>query len=376
MQKIRSIQVVNVRWFNATAWYGMYLSRLLREAGHETIVLGLGGTASFRRAEEWGLEPLALPLNSSNPLKLASLYQQLGKIVADFKPDIVNCHRGEAFILWGMLRQKGGYALVRTRGDQRLPKKGLPNRLLHQRSADALIATNSRTAEALSQRLGITPEALFTILGGVDTASFYPDGEAGAAVRRQLGFAADEFVVGLLGRLDSVKGHKVVMRALGEIRKTRPQSKFRFLCIGAPSQFSVADIIDMATAAGIGDRIAVTGLVDNVRGYINALNLGVLASVGSEAIARAALEIMACRVPLLSTDVGVMPDLLPSDLTVRIGDAGGMAEAIVRCMDEAGHLEKLALAGDVTMRSLRPEDFLNKTLAAYKTAIDRRGISP
>ena len=25
---MRSIQVVNVRWFNATAWYGMYLSRL------------------------------------------------------------------------------------------------------------------------------------------------------------------------------------------------------------------------------------------------------------------------------------------------------------------------------------------------------------
>ena len=38
---LRVIQVVNVRWFNATAWYGLFLSRLLKDAGHEVLVLGL-----------------------------------------------------------------------------------------------------------------------------------------------------------------------------------------------------------------------------------------------------------------------------------------------------------------------------------------------
>ncbi|MDP3425791.1 MAG: glycosyltransferase family 1 protein, partial [Humidesulfovibrio sp.] len=41
-------QVVNVRWFNATAWYGLYLSRLLQEAGHRVVVLTLDGTESHR----------------------------------------------------------------------------------------------------------------------------------------------------------------------------------------------------------------------------------------------------------------------------------------------------------------------------------------
>lgn len=51
---MRSIQVVNVRWFNATAWYGMYLSRLLLEGGHEVLVLGLPGTLSARKGRNGG----------------------------------------------------------------------------------------------------------------------------------------------------------------------------------------------------------------------------------------------------------------------------------------------------------------------------------
>ena len=38
---IRSIQVVNVRWYNATAWYGVTLAHALQTAGHPTLVAGL-----------------------------------------------------------------------------------------------------------------------------------------------------------------------------------------------------------------------------------------------------------------------------------------------------------------------------------------------
>ena len=60
MSSFRTIQVVNVRWFNATAWYGVELARLLNAAGHESRVVALEGTDTFRKAQELGLEPLAL----------------------------------------------------------------------------------------------------------------------------------------------------------------------------------------------------------------------------------------------------------------------------------------------------------------------------
>ena len=64
MSSFRSIQVVNVRWFNATAWYGLELARLLNAAGHESRVVALADTETFAKAEEMGLRPLAMPLNS------------------------------------------------------------------------------------------------------------------------------------------------------------------------------------------------------------------------------------------------------------------------------------------------------------------------
>ena len=55
MSSFRTIQVVNVRWFNATAWYGVELARLLNAAGHESRVVALEGTDTFRKAQELGL---------------------------------------------------------------------------------------------------------------------------------------------------------------------------------------------------------------------------------------------------------------------------------------------------------------------------------
>ena len=70
---IRTIQVVNVRWFNATAWYGMELARMLNAAGHPTLTIGLDDTLSFAKAIDMGLSPIGLPLNTNNPLRMPSL---------------------------------------------------------------------------------------------------------------------------------------------------------------------------------------------------------------------------------------------------------------------------------------------------------------
>lgn len=61
--RLRVIQVVNVRWFNATAWYGLFLATLLREAGHEVRVLCPAGTECCDKAREMGLDPEPLDLN-------------------------------------------------------------------------------------------------------------------------------------------------------------------------------------------------------------------------------------------------------------------------------------------------------------------------
>ena len=369
---LRTLQVVNVRWFNATAWYGMELARLLNKAGHPTLTLGLAGTASFARAQAMGLDPIGLPLNTCSPVQTLQLARDIKKLVQDFRPDIVNCHRGEAFWLWGLLKNTApGYALVRTRGDQRLPRNSLVNRWLHQHTAEAVISTNSVMARHFVNKLRVPAAQVHTILGGVDTSFFRFSEERRQAIRAAYGYGADEQVVGLLGRFDRVKGQKELIHAVAHLRRQGNQ-RLRLLLIGFTTATTQAEVESWIAEAGIADITRITGKVSDVVGHLCALDVGVIASLWSETIARAALEIMACARPLVSTSVGVMPDLLPAEALCPPADENALAQLLQRALDDGAFRERLVQASSLTMHELDSTHFLDKTLAVYETALALR----
>ena len=375
MKHIRSIQVVNVRWFNATAWYGLFLSRLLREAGHETLVLTLPDTETFERARDWGLEPRALPLNAKNPLSCMGLFSALTELVAEFRPDVVNCHRGENFFLWELLRRSGhSFTLVRTRGDQRPPRANLPNKWLHH-AADGLIATNSGTFREFVNTLGCDSGCTRVVLGGVDTRIFRPDPEGRARVRAEFGFPDDALVFGLLGRFDAVKGQRELIEALGRIRRGGDEvwrSRIRLMLMGFPSNLGVEEMEKAFARHGMSEQAVITGKRPDVAACISAMDVGVVASQGSETIARAAFEIMSCGVPLVGTRVGVMPDLLPEWALADPGDFRNLIPVLEQAGSDSEYRARLREAALQCISDLSEQDFLRQTLAAYGAACIRR----
>lgn len=379
---LRIVQVVNVRWFNATAWYGLHLSRLLAGAGHEVRVLCLPDTACFAEAEKMGLAPVPVDMNSVGPCGLARAVHATSSLVRRFRPHIVNCHRGEGMVLWGMQKPAGDFALVRTRGDQRPPKGNLPNRFLHTRLADAVVATNSRTANQCRTLLSVPDSRLYMIPGGVDTDRFFPDPAGRAAARAALGYGDDDFVVGLLGRFDAVKGHKELLEALRRVRFAQGsapsgrRARIRLMLAGFPTDGG-PPMEELVRAAGMDDCTAVTGKVERVTDYINAMDLGVIASIGSEAIARAAFEIMACGVPLIGTDAGVMPDLLEPCAVVPAGDVAALAKLLETALESEAFLAGLRAGQQKRMPSFSHQAFLEQSLAAYRNALRvRTGGTP
>ena len=370
---MRTIQIVNVRWFNATAWYGLWLAKLLNNAGHETRVFTLPDTPNWDKAREFGFDPEFLPFNSKNPLTFPGLYYKLRRAVKNFKPDIINCHRGEGFILCALLREElGNFGLIRTRGDQRPPKANLPNLLLHKYTADEIIATNSRMATHFIDQMRVPAGKVHTILGGVDTAKFRFSEEGRKAVRNEFGFKDSDFVVGLLGRYDEVKGHRDLLQAAARLRKFEHQEDLRILFVGHPTpHFSQERLHAYAEEAGVADIVRYTGRRNDVEACISAFDAGVVASLWSEAIARAALEIMACGRPLVSTTVGVMPDLLPVAAMYPPGNVGELARLILTLKNNIQFKKDLLRHQEANMQSLSPGCFLNSTLAVYEAALAR-----
>lgn len=376
---LRTIQVVNVRWFNATAWYGLELSRLLNAAGHQTTVVALKDTETFAKAESMGLKPVTLPLNAKNPLAFAGLIRDMSRLIRDVRPHVVNCHRGESFLFWGLLKAQGQYALIRTRGDQRLPRGNLPNRLLHTRVADAVIATNSVMTRHFAAHMAVPPERLHTLLGGVDTSRFHVDPKGRDVVRARYGYTDEHCVLGLLGRFDRVKGQQeLIMAAARLVREGLP---VRLLLIGFPTATAQETVEGWIREAGMEHHVCITGTVPDVPACLSALDVGVVASLWSETIARAALEIMACGIPLVATPVGVMPDLLPAEAltppfspdnqTVCQAVVDGLTTLLRRAVTDVPWRQDLATANLKRISTLSDRHFLAETLDVYARALQK-----
>jgi glycosyltransferase involved in cell wall biosynthesis len=368
---VRVVHVVNVRWLNATAWYGLTLAQAMVKAGHTVAVLALPGTETFARGLELGLDVRGLDLNARAPWAVAGLYARLRAFSMEFRPDVVNCHRGEAFVLWGLLKALGaGFALVRTRGDQRPPKSNLVNRWLHCRAADAVVATNAGTEAVFRDRLRVPADKLFCIRGGVDRERFRFDPSGRERVRAEFGYSEQDQVVGLLGRFDRVKGQRELIQAVAELREAG-RERLKLLLVGFPTATSEAEVQGWIDEFRVADITRITGRRPDVAACLSACDLGVAPSLWSEAIARAALEFMACERPLLATTVGVMPDLLSPDALVPPADAGALALGVARLLDAPDLRARLAREQNERLRELDLASFLRQTLAVYERALGR-----
>lgn len=344
----------------------MYLSRLLLAAGHETLVLVLPDTLSAAKGREWNLPIRSLPLNTVTPWGIVGLYRELKTLVREFRPDVVNCHRGESHVLWGLLKKElGGFKLVRTRGDRRPPKNNIVNRRLHNIVSDAVITTNSRMTRHFQDNFHIPPAKLHQILGGVDKSVFLPDDHARSRIRTEFNYTDKDFVVGLLGRFDRVKGQQELIKALGGLR-ARGLTDLRLLLVGFDSATPESQVREWLRQEDMEEATIITGRRNDIPQCLNALDLGVTASLWSESIARAALEIMACGVPLIGTDVGVMPDLLTTDALLAPGDVDALARRIETAYRDAHFRENLRRIQRARMSELGGENFLAQTLNVYQ----------
>lgn len=349
---MRVMHVANVRWYNATAWYAATLAGLQAAAGHEVTLLGVPGPCpALEVARREGVGARVAPLNSKNPLVLATLPGRMAALLAELRPQAVVCHRGEAFPLWALLRRTvGGFTLLRVRGDARPPKAGPVNRLLHARAADAVVATNSAMESRLAA-LGVPASRRLVIEGGVDTVRFAFDPAGRERVRAELGYGPEHTVVGLAGRFDPVKGQRQALEALARLRAGGRRG-LRLMLLGFASVTSEAEVRGWVREMGLEDAVAVTGRREDVAACLSACDLGLVNSMGSEAIARAALEWMASRRPVLATRVGVLADLFEEDALLPPGDVEALAAGLAQLVDDVNGQAVLLRAQDARLANL------------------------
>lgn len=341
---MRTLQVINVKWFNATSWYAVCLAYILHKNGHPSAIVAVQESCFIPLAKSLGLTVYELPLNSHNIKDIITCSKQINAICQSFKPDIVNCHRGESFFLWALKKKKFNYNLVRTRGDQRLPSTDFFNRFLHNKTADAVIATNTKMTEYFAKKMRTPREKLYTILGGVDTSKFCPMPEQRTQMRAEKNFTDNDILIGVIGRFDPVKGFKEALKSFSDLFKDVSYSKslleenskkLHLVFVGRSCMFTGGYLKKLGNDLGIPEQyFHVLENVPSIEKTMNMLDMGLIASIDSEAIARVAFEMIACGVPLISSEVGVMPDIVTEEYRYRVGDFHRLTELFLKTREE------------------------------------------
>ncbi|MEO7457526.1 MAG: glycosyltransferase [Gemmatimonadaceae bacterium] len=169
------------------------------------------------------------------------------------------------------------------------------------RFADVIVA-NSWSGADYHVHEGYPRDRMHVIPNGIDTDRFRPEPSARATIRREWDIAPDDELVGLVARLDPMKGHPVFLRALAILREDHP--RIRAVCVGDGTASYRGELHTLSAALGVSDILRWAGSRQDTRAIYNALDLLCSSSVFGEGFSNSVGEAMACGTPCVVTDVG------------------------------------------------------------------------
>lgn len=339
-RQLKILSAIDIPWNSALAAYALDQARALKERGHSVVIAAPETSFSYRQAQLEGFPVFAVSDRKSllSPLLVLSLRAYAKR--EGF--DIFCAHTGRMQTLGALCLPGRGFKLVRTKADASRSSAGLS-----LRPVSAIIAASGAIKAAFA---GAPQEKIKVVPQPINLPPFVPP-------------PPDGFRVGLLGRLDPVKGHEVFLKAARAVLEKFPGA--RFVCAGKEANLTRGELVYLAERLEIAASVEFTGHTEDPLAFINSCHAGVIASVGSEAVSRALLEWMACGRPAAAAAVGGIPEMLPAGWLFPAGDHEALAAHLVRLAENPTLRAK---AGEEN-RKEAAEKFGQATFAATTAAV-------
>jgi glycosyltransferase involved in cell wall biosynthesis len=305
------------------------------------------------RLRDGGVETLQLPLG-----RLRADPRLLPRYVRQFRPTVraieeaIERTGADVVVILGLVNPHAAIA-ARRRGVPVVwhvidamtptPLRQLAMRLV-RRYADVVIFA----AEPLVERHGQVAVPTFIGPPPVDTAVFVPSPERRQRIRSELGIPLDAPVVGTVSPLLPVKGLEVFLAAAERIAAARPET--RFVVVGGTSESHRAyaeRLRRRAAELSLPHPVHFAGERADVERWYPAFDVHVNTS-HSESTTTTAMEAHACGVPVVSTRVGAVGDVVIDGVTgllVEPGDAEQVADAVLRLLGDEELRARFGAAG-------------------------------
>lgn len=202
------------------------------------------------------------------------------------------------------------------------------------RSADVVIGASMDLVERARDVGG-----RYVVFGPVGAPPLPPPAKTREQVRRELGVTDDRPLLLCVGRLHPQKGYDTLIPASVKWRD-RPDQPVTMIAGDGPLMSTLHDQIDE-----LGAPVKLLGRRSDVADLMTAADLVLLPSVW-EARSLVAQEAMRAGVALVSTTSGGMDELVgDAAYRIEVGDADGLAAAVIDLLDHPDKRRALAAAG-------------------------------
>jgi glycosyltransferase involved in cell wall biosynthesis len=250
---------------------------------------------------------------------VAGFVARLVRHVRDLRPAIIHGYMPDANgLAWLLGRLTGARVVWGIRAsDVDLDHYDLLTRLLHRTEAwlsphADLIIANSEAGSLYHARQGYSPRRMVVIPNGIDADRFRHDAEARRRLRHEWHVGDDEFVLGVVARLDPMKDHQTFLNAAALLATSMPRARCVIVGDGPPE--IRRHLTELADQCRVSDRLLWLGARHDMPAVYNALDVTVSSSAFGEGFSNTIGEAMACEVPCAATDVG--------DAAMIIADTG------------------------------------------------------
>jgi glycosyltransferase involved in cell wall biosynthesis len=268
----------------------------------------------------------------------------LWKMLTQERPDVVWCVAagvtGFAGRLFARILRTPAI-VISLHGRQGWRIMDWPNRFITRLTTHRVVTTSQEFGRVLLQE-GIPQPLLQVIHNGIDTSQFQPTDDRGVYKQRILDIEPIRPVIGTVGSLRPIKAQHVLLNAAPSVLAEWPDALFVMAGDG-PSR---AELEGLCRQLSIEKHVRFLGLRKDIPDLLRSFDVFVLTS-NDESFGNAIVEAMASGLPVVSTAVGGVPEIITDEtgILVRAGDDKAVAKAVIELLHDPARREAMRQAG-------------------------------
>jgi len=239
---------------------------------------------------------------------------------------------------------------------------------------DRIIAVSQAVKESVVSYDRISARKIQVIYNGIDLSNFKGDFK-GSEVRQKFGVKPEDFLIGVVARLEEQKGHMYLFRALRQLIPDFPQIKVLIVGDGTLRPVLEAKVMEM----GLSEQVLFAGTQKDIPEILAALDLFILPSLW-EGFSLALLEALAMGNPVIATAVGGASEVIRSGhdgLLIPPGEESSLVTAVREAILDPRKYGAMGRGGKETVeRQFTVAHHLTRLQDLYLEVLAQKGRLP